>query len=92
MSYIFGSENFVKTYMDLVFCLLRFIFLGSHLAKILYFWIHLAYNKEQLNEKTSNGRFSRPCCPPYANVEHWKKCSLYFWVPSAHDFCQRLYL
>ena len=27
-------------YMDLVFCMFKFIFLGSHLAENLYFWIH----------------------------------------------------
>ena len=83
MSYIFGSEYFVKTYiLDVVFFLFKFIFLGSHLAENLYFWINLAYNKGELNEEISNGRFSKAiltaCCLPYGNVEHWKMSNLYF--------------
>ena len=39
------------TFMNLVFCLFKFTFLGSQLAENLYFWINLAYNKEELNEK-----------------------------------------
>ena len=61
---MFVSENFMKTYiicLDLVFCLLKFILLGSPLAENLYFWINLAHNKGELNEKILNGRFSRSC-------------------------------
>ena len=43
-------------FLDLAFCLFKFIFLGFHLAENLYFWINLAYNKGDLN-----GQFSRPC-------------------------------
>ena len=64
VSYIFGSENFVKTYIfqDLVCCLFQFIFLGScsPLAENLHFFINLAHNKEELNEKILNGWFLRP--------------------------------
>ena len=38
-------------FLDLVFCLFKFIFLGSHLAENLYFGINLAYNEEKSNEK-----------------------------------------
>ena len=48
-------------FLDLVSCLFKFIFLGSHLVENLYFSINLAYNKEELNEKVPNERFSRPC-------------------------------
>ena len=48
-------------FLDLVFCLFKFIFLSSRLAKNLYFWINLGYNKGELNEKILNGWFSRPC-------------------------------
>ena len=62
MSYIFGSENFVRLiFLDLAFCLFKFIFLGSHLAENLHFWINSAYNKGELDEEILNGRFSRPC-------------------------------
>ena len=62
MSYIFGSENFVKTYIfGSSFLFVKFIFLGSQWAENLYFWINLAYNKGELNEEILNGRFSRPC-------------------------------
>ena len=37
-------------FLDLVFCLYKFIFLCSHMAERLYFWINLAHNKEELNE------------------------------------------
>ena len=67
-------------FLDLACCLFKFIFLGSYLAENLYFWINLAYNKQELNEKILNGRFSRPCCLPYRNVEHWKLSNLYFCV------------
>ena len=47
MSYIFGSENFVKTYTfgSSFLPVPNYIF-GSHLAENLYFWINVAYNKE----------------------------------------------
>ena len=48
-------------FLDLAFCLFKFIFLGSHLAENLYFWINLAYNQGELNDEILNGRFSRPC-------------------------------
>ena len=48
-------------FLDLVFCLLKFIFLGSQLAENLCFWINLVHNKSELNEKILNGRLSRPC-------------------------------
>ena len=67
-------------FLHLVFCLFKFIFLGSHLAENLYFWINLAYNKEGLTEKILDGRFSRSFCLPYRNVEHWKMSNLYFLV------------
>ena len=59
MSYIFAFENFVKTYifggiiifLDVAFCLFKFIFLGSEVAKNVYFCIKSAYNIEELNEK-----------------------------------------
>ena len=47
-------------FLDLVFCLFRIIFLASRFAENLYFWINLANNKEKVNEKILNGRFSRP--------------------------------
>ena len=64
MSCIFESEilsRLLDGFLDLAFCLFKFIFLGSHLAENLYFWINLAYNKGELNEEILNGRFSRPC-------------------------------
>ena len=64
MSYIFGSDSSVKTYifnLDLGFCLFKFICLSSYLAENLYFWINLAYNEEELNEKILNRQFPRPC-------------------------------
>ena len=79
-------------FLDLVSCLFKFIFLGSHVAENLYFWINLAYITEELNEKILNGRFSRPFCSRpffYSNVEHWKMSN--FWVSFAYDFCQGLY-
>ena len=36
-------------FLDPVFCLFKFIFVGSNLAENLYFRINLAYNKEELN-------------------------------------------
>ena len=48
-------------FLDLVFCLFKIIFLGSHLVENVYFWIHLACNKSELNEKILNERLSRPC-------------------------------
>ena len=92
MSYIFGSENFAKTYISgSSFCLFKFIFLGFHLAENLYFWISLGHNKEELNEKILNGHLSMPFCLPYRNVERYKMSNLYCWISFAHDFCQRLY-
>ena len=44
-------------FLDLVFCLFEFIFLGSYLAENLYFWINLANNKDELNQKILNGQF-----------------------------------
>ena len=49
------------------------------------------YNKEELNEKILNGRFSRSFCLSYRNVEHWEMYKLYFWVSLANDFCQKLH-
>ena len=46
-------------FLDLAFCLFKFIFLGSYLAENLYFWISLAHNKDELKEEILNGRFSR---------------------------------
>ena len=43
-------------FLDLVFCLFKFIFLSSLLAENLYFWMNLGYSKEELNEKISNGQ------------------------------------
>ena len=68
MSYIVKFENFVKTYIFQSSFLP--VLLGSQLAENLYFWINLAYNIEELNEKILNGRFSRPCYLPYRNAEH----------------------
>ena len=73
-------------FLDIVFCLFKFIFLGSFLDENVHVWINLAYNEEELIEKILNGRFSRPFCLPYRNVEHWKMSNLYFWVSFAHDF------
>ena len=50
----------------------KILFLGSHLAENLYFWINSEYNKEELNEKILNGRLSRPFYLPYRNVQHWE--------------------
>ena len=41
-------------FLDLVFCLFKFIFLGSHMAENLYLWINYTYNKDKLNEKILN--------------------------------------
>ena len=49
------------TFLDLVFCLFKFMFLSSYLAENLYFWINLAYSEEELNEKILNRQFPRPC-------------------------------
>ena len=49
------------TFVDLVLCLFKFIFVGYHLAENLYFWINLGYNKDELNEQILDGRVSRPC-------------------------------
>ena len=51
----------IHIFLDLVFCLFKIIFLGSHLAENSYFWINIAYNKEELNAKVLDGQFSRPC-------------------------------
>ena len=57
MSYILGPKILSRLiFLDLVFCLFKFMFWGSFLAENLYFWIHLAYNKEELNEKILNGQ------------------------------------
>ena len=46
MSYIFGSENFVKTYMfGSSFLLVQVYSFGFSLGWKLIFWINLAYNK-----------------------------------------------
>ena len=73
-------------FLNLVFCLFKFILLGSHLAKNLSFWINLAHKKEELNEKILNRRFSTSFCLPYRNVEHWKISNLYFWVSFVKDY------
>ena len=65
-------------FVDLVFCLFKFIFLGFHLVENLYFWINRAYNKDEFNKKFKMDSFQRPCRPPYRNVEHWKMFNLYF--------------
>ena len=75
-------------FLDLVFCLLKFMFLGSHLPENLYFGINsLAHNKDELNEKILNGRFSRSFCLSYRNVEHWNMNNLY---PCMGISCLRL--
>ena len=52
--YIFGSENVFKTFQDYqVFCLFKFIFLGSHLAENVYFWITL----EEMNTNFETDNF-----------------------------------
>ena len=38
-------------FLDLVFCLFKFIFLGFHLTENLYFWINLEYGQKELNKK-----------------------------------------
>ena len=38
-------------FFDLVLCLFKFTFLGSHLAGNLYFWVNLGQNKRELNQR-----------------------------------------
>ena len=58
MSDIFGTENCINNYnFGSSFLPVQVYMFGSHLAENLYFWISLASNKEELNEKILNGRF-----------------------------------
>ena len=53
MCSIFLGPKILSRYefLDLAICLLKFMFLGSHLAENLYFWITLACNEKELNKK-----------------------------------------
>ena len=80
---IFLGPNILSRliFLDLFFCLFKFIFLGSHWSVNLYFWINLAYSKEEWKKDSKWIVFKAMltvCSLPYKTVEHLK-CLTYIF-------------